>query len=117
MAELLRDLDSETFEVRERAEKQLEQAGAAAEAVLRQALEGKPSAETRRRVSGLLEKLGGETLRRGRALEVLEWLGEEKALRDLAGGAPGASLTDEAQASLKRLSRRGPPGDGVRDPH
>jgi WD40 repeat protein len=110
VAELLPRLDSETFAVREQAQEGLEKLGAAAEPALRQALEGKPSPEMRRRVEGLLEKLGGrEVLRHSRALEVLERLDNAEALqalRDLAGGADGVGLTEEAKAALKRLARR-----------
>jgi RNA polymerase sigma factor (sigma-70 family) len=111
LAELVRRLDSDTFAVREKAREELEELGEAAEPALRQALAGAPTVETRRRVEGLLERLGGtEPLRRGRALEVLEWLGDDEAgglLRALAGGAAGAARTREARAALGRLAGRG----------
>jgi RNA polymerase sigma-70 factor (subfamily 1) len=96
--------------LREQSQEGLEKLGTAAEAALRQVLKGKASPETRHRVAGLLEKLGGrEALRRSRALEVLEWLDHAAAhqvLRDLAGGAAGAGLTEEAKVSLQRRTRR-----------
>ena len=62
----------------------------------------------------LLEKLRkpasrADDLRVVRAIEVLEQIGTEKArrlLEDLAGGAPGAKLTDGAKTALKRLPSR-----------
>ena len=55
MARLIADLDSDVFDVREKAAKEWK-LGAAAEPALRKALEGRPSAEVRRRVEGLLQE-------------------------------------------------------------
>ena len=72
--------------------------------------------EVRRRAELLLPKLAapalptGERLRTWRALAVLEQLGTPEAvglLRELAGGAPGAWLTRQAQLALQRRDRRG----------
>jgi hypothetical protein len=110
LASALRDLDAEAFAVRERAARDLEQMGEVAEAALRAVLAGQPSAEVRRRVQQLLEKLEGpEVLRRDRALEVLEQFGTPEARRLLAAlakGAPEARLTQEAKAALARLAKR-----------
>jgi RNA polymerase sigma factor (sigma-70 family) len=113
--QLLADLDSDEFAVRETAARELEGLGEGAEPALRQALAGRPSAEVRRRVEGLLEKLDvahtPERLRAVRALEVLEYVGTEEArklLRQLATGAPEARLTREAKAALGRLDRPAP---------
>ena len=49
-----------------------------------------------------------EELRRLRAAEVLESVGTPEArdlLKKLAGGAPGAPLTRDAQGALRRLER------------
>jgi RNA polymerase sigma factor (sigma-70 family) len=112
---LLADLDSDEFAVRETAAKELEGLAEGAEPALRRALAGRPSAEVRRRVEGLLEKLDGtrspEQLRAVRALEALEHVGTEEArrlLRQLAKGAPEARLTREARAALGRLDRHAP---------
>jgi RNA polymerase sigma factor (sigma-70 family) len=112
VAGLVRKLDSEQFAEREGATRELKGLGDAAEPALRKALEGTPPFEVRRRVGQILEELGGsgERLRRLRAVEVLERIGDADArelLRRLAGGAPGAWLTREASQTLERLERRG----------
>jgi RNA polymerase sigma factor (sigma-70 family) len=110
---LVADLDSDSFEAREQATRQLEAFGGAAEAALRKALAGRPPAEARRRIEELLGKLdprrSSEGLRVLRALEVLERIGSRDArqlVAALAAGAPEARLTQEAKASLSRW-----PGD------
>jgi RNA polymerase sigma factor (sigma-70 family) len=111
--QLLADLDSDTFTVREKAEHELRQLGDLAEGPLRKVLAGKPSAEKRRRIEGLLEALdpahAPERLRVLRAVEVLEAIANAEArqlLSRLASGAPGAGLTREAEGALKRLRGR-----------
>jgi RNA polymerase sigma factor (sigma-70 family) len=111
LASLLDDLESNRFEVREQASRELEQLGDAAEPALRRALEGRPSAEARRRMKRALEKLAlpsGERLRAVRAVEVLEHLATVQArqlLDKLAGGVPTALLTQEAKAARDRLAK------------
>ncbi|HKB01370.1 MAG TPA: sigma-70 family RNA polymerase sigma factor [Gemmataceae bacterium] len=106
---LVADLDSNTFAVRERATKELMAMGDAADAAVRQALAGKPSAEARERLEALAARLdgprSGALLRDSRAVEVLEWSDDPNAvevLRALSGGAPEAGLTREAKGALKR---------------
>jgi hypothetical protein len=73
---------------------------------LREALAHNPDLEFSRRVERLLAKVQGETLRTGRALEVLEQAGDDAAsrlLKTLAQGAPQAQRTRDAQAALERL--------------
>src|SRR5262249_58814508 len=114
LAKLIANLDDDRFDVREAATQELRRLGSAAEPALRKALEGKPSAEARRRIGGLLEirgeeKIPAEQLRALRAIAVLERIGSPAAkevLEALAKGAPGAKLTQEAKASLERLARR-----------
>ncbi|MBI1913622.1 MAG: hypothetical protein HYS12_02535 [Planctomycetes bacterium] len=75
-----------------------------------------PALEMRRRLEQLIDKQerqhwssSPDRLRTGRALEVLERAGTPEArrvLEVLATGAPGAWLTQDAQASLTRLSSR-----------
>jgi WD40 repeat protein len=111
---VIKDLDDEDFAVREKATKELEKLGRAAEAPLRQALAGKPSLEVRRRAERILDALSAppsspEALRALRVVEVLELIGDAaagKALEDLAGGDPDALLTQDAKGALKRLDRR-----------
>jgi RNA polymerase sigma factor (sigma-70 family) len=107
---LIKDLDADDFETREKATAELEQIGAAAEAPLRKALEQHPSAELKQRAESLLAKqraasASPEQVREARALELLEHLGTPEAtalLKELAKGADGAWLTEEAKAALKR---------------
>jgi hypothetical protein len=114
IAPLLADLDSDDFGVREKATAELEKLGESAEPALRQALEGQPSLEVRRRVGAVLQMLrkespGPERLRELRALEVLEQVGGtevQQLLQRLADGVPEARLTQEARGALERLDRR-----------
>ncbi len=111
IAQLVAELDSDDFEVREKASAELEKVGEPAAPALRKALEGTPSAELRSRADRLLERFSGKVvspdfLRRERALEVAEHMGGREAralLEELAKGAPDAALTQEAKAALKRL--------------
>jgi hypothetical protein len=115
LAQLLADLESKRFAVRQKAARELEKLGAAAESALRQALAGNPSLETRRRLEKLVDQLDfaktpGQ-LRLLRAVEVLEDIGTVEARQMLAGlakGAPHTRLTEEAKASLERLDRKQP---------
>jgi hypothetical protein len=114
LAQLIADLDSDRFTVRQRATEELERLAELAEPVLRKALAGEPSPEMRRRVGRLLQQLGWpvkspERLRALRAVEGLEHIGTTEArrlLEKLAQGAPEAGLTREAKASLERLAKR-----------
>jgi hypothetical protein len=111
VAKWLADLDSEDFEKRERAARELKKLGDSAEPHLLAALEGKPTAQVRRTVEALLAELAGqpERVRALRALEVLEYIGTPEAVRvlqDLVGGAASAWLTREAKATVERLQRR-----------
>jgi hypothetical protein len=113
LAKLITNLDDERFAVREHASRELARAGRAAAPHLRRVLEGKPSAELRRRAEELLASLpsagdGGAWSRELWAVEALEHAGTEEAralLRDLAGGAKDHPLTREAKASLRRLEK------------
>src|SRR5579883_3394490 len=112
---LLADLQSEQFDVREKAQKELEALGDVAEPALRKTLASKPALEVRRRVEAVLERLRGpvtrpELLQSLRAVAVLEGIGTPEArrlLEVLVKGAPEARLTSEANTSLQRLERRG----------
>jgi hypothetical protein len=115
VARLLVDLDSERFEVREEATRELEKLVHVIGPALRRALEGRVSLEVRWRLTYLLERtahpapLTPELLQSLRSIELLEQVGGPEArrvLQGLARGAPGARLTQEAQASLDRLARR-----------
>ncbi|HYT92788.1 MAG TPA: sigma factor-like helix-turn-helix DNA-binding protein, partial [Gemmataceae bacterium] len=112
VAQLIADLDSRLFKVREQAMQELRNAGMAAVAALRHALKANPTVEFRRRAETLLthleEKatLTPEQRRLQRALTVLELLNTAAArqlLEQLANGRPEAWLTQEAQAARHRL--------------
>lgn len=115
---LLTDLDSDQFAVRERASKKLASFGEQAEPALRQALEGKPSLEARKRLEALHAdaELAGrgivrsaEVLRTLRAIRVLEHIGDREArqvLQKLADGDPAARSTQQAKEALRCLDHR-----------
>src|SRR5262249_26769960 len=108
MQQALVDLDSDQFARREAAATLLAEHSSDAERLLREALQMNPSAEKRRRIEKLLAAPPA-ALRSLRAIEVLEQIGTPEAretLNKLAQGSTDARLTREAQASLKRLSRR-----------
>jgi RNA polymerase sigma factor (sigma-70 family) len=110
---LIADLDHDEFVVREKAEAELRKLGPAAEAALRKALDGVPSAEQGMRIRKLLDDLQGpitspDLLRAMRAVEVLEQIGTSEArkvLEALARGEPDNRLTQDAKAALERLGR------------
>jgi WD40 repeat protein len=119
LARLMKELDSDTFDVRASAVRELAQMGKFAEASLRKLLAGRPSLEARRRAEELLELLADpvamtEHLRLVRAVEVLEMIGTEPAkevLRAIAEGAADAPLTRQAKDALTRLARKKLAGD------
>jgi WD40 repeat protein len=112
--QLIADLDSAKFAVREKATDALARLGKRAEPALRQALQAKPTPEASRRVEHLLSKLGeagidSTWLRTLRAIEVLERLGTaeaRQALETLAKGYGEDRVGQEAQASLGRMAKR-----------
>lgn len=116
IARLVIELDSDDFSTRQKAAAELDALGDLAAGACRKALANRPSLEMRRRLETLLEKRtaearhpSAERVRLLRALEILELTGGQESrqlLATLANGAPGAWLTDEAQAGLIRLARR-----------
>jgi WD40 repeat protein len=115
---LLADLDDDQFAVRERATAELARLGEGARDRLRRALAEAASPEARRRLSLILKDLcagplnpSPSRLREIRAIQFLERCNTPEARRllgRLAGGAPGAALTQDAWASLRRLDRLPP---------
>ncbi|MGH7222361.1 MAG: WD40 repeat domain-containing protein, partial [Gemmataceae bacterium] len=111
------DLDSDTFAVREAAQKELEQRGEIVAPALRQALRDKPSLEARKRMEHLLADMisrvpSGEYLASLRALTVLERIGTPAARRILEKIARRNHLdrrTRAAKAALHRLAARQAP--------
>jgi RNA polymerase sigma factor (sigma-70 family) len=116
IARLIADLDADQFATREKASVELAKLGVRAEPALRRTLKGEVSAEVRRRVQSLLERLGASQesppspeLVRLRVVEALEANGSKEArqvLAELSEETTDARLAREAKASLERLSRR-----------
>ncbi len=114
VARLLADLDAADFDVREVASRELGTLGRQVEPDLRKLLEGQPSAEARKRIDALLSACAGlpataQEVGELRAVWVLEEAGTTAArecLAELAKGAPGARLTQEASRALDRLRQR-----------
>ena len=113
VARLVAALGAENFADRERAEQELEALGEAVRPALERAAAGAPEPEVRRRLEALLERLErrvpppGE-LREVRAVEALERMATPEArelLRALSEGAKETRVTQEAKASLDRLTR------------
>lgn len=113
IGKLLADLDNTQFAVRDKAKEALEQLHERAAPALRKALSAPSSPEVRRRVEDILEKLRRrqmpvEILRELRCLELLELIRSPEAIElvgTLSGGAPEATLTQEAKATQERLRR------------
>lgn len=105
-AKLLPQLDSEDFEAREGATRELKRMGVGIEPLLREAIAKNLSQEARRRVREVLEGIEVECRGHLRAIEALERLGTKEAreiLEPLSKGHPEHSLTREAKAALRRL--------------
>jgi WD40 repeat protein len=117
IAQMITDLDSDLFAVRQQARQWLGQHDEVAESALREVLRSRPTLEVRRQVEDLLRDFENkapppERLRALRGTTVLECIGNAEArrlLEVLAGGAPEARLTREAKASLERLVQRPEP--------
>lgn len=111
--ELVSDLDSDSFDRRETATRELSR-GIVAEAILDKELKNRPSLEKRRRLEAILEDFpkwrekNPELLRQFRAVWVLQQIGTPEAralLEKLATGAPSAALTHKAKDALQSLGR------------
>jgi RNA polymerase sigma factor (sigma-70 family) len=111
---LVADLDSDDFDAREKATKELEQLGKDAESALRGALADSPSPEVQVRAERLLKGIGeaaltAEQKRDVRAVRVLEQAGAPQAkalLEALTEESPGWWATQEAKAALQRMAKR-----------
>jgi len=115
ISQLVENLDDDQFQMREAASRDLAQLGQDAEPALRQAATS-GSLEVRYRAERLLKhlkvgtkELTPDELRFIRATQILEQVATEDAIRllqKLSVGAPEARLTQEAKASLVRLTQR-----------
>jgi hypothetical protein len=112
----LADLGSGDFARRRQAEQVLAGYGEAARDGLHRLASSADDLEARLRARRLLARLAANAparLREHRAVLALEVAGTAQArgvLRRLAGGANGASLTEEPKAALSRLGNRRPAG-------
>ncbi len=110
----LADLDSDVYEKREAATRELKQVVEAVAEALQTAKEKTASEEVRRRLGIVLEASRSavppaDVVRDLRALAVLERIGSDAAtqlLKTLAEGTPGVPLTREAKGALQRLAAR-----------
>jgi hypothetical protein len=113
---LIADLDSDHFETRVRALKDLEALGEVILGPCEAALAGNPPVEVRQRLRALRDRFtdgwrkpSPERLQIIRAVEALEMCGTGDAreiLEALAKGASGAWLTEQAKAALRRFPRQ-----------
>lgn len=111
---LLADLESDMFQVRQTASKELEKLGEAAEHALQKSIQTLKTLEAKRRVQKLLDQITddqtptADVVRTLRAVQILENLGTSEArteLERLAKGAPGDKLTRSADSALRRLGK------------
>lgn len=111
---LIKNLDDDSFEIRESASRELEKMGAGIQPAVRQALEARPTPEVRRRLETLLQTPAAvnhspELLRQLRAISVLERIASKDArqlLTTIAGGVAHAPETQAAKSALERLAQR-----------
>ncbi len=114
VAQLIAELDSPRFQVRDQASAELKKRGAGVQPVLQEALTKKPTLEVRQRLEKLLQEIvalphSPEVRRHVRVVEVLERIGTPEAravLARLAKGPDEQRLTLEARAALERFGRR-----------
>jgi WD40 repeat protein len=115
VTQLLKDLDDENFEVRDKAMRELGRMGRSIEGMLKATREKQGlSVEVRVRVEELLDQVSKgrsspEYLQTLRAIEVLERVGNAEAkavLEKIATGLAESELTKQAKAALDRLKQR-----------
>jgi WD40 repeat protein len=114
----LGELDADDFETREKASHSLEELGEIAAPALRQALEGKPSQEARKRIHSILENVKEDAKGPAKAnrillsLALLEEIGAGPAwevIEELAGAIEETRVRHEARAALDRLRQKDKP--------
>jgi WD40 repeat protein len=113
LQKMIADLDSDEFDVREKATSDLDRAGQQARGALVRLVSNPPSLEARRRAQKLLARLdraavAPETLLAMRGVQALEYIGTADArrvLRRLATGAGGPRLQEEARLAVRRMSQ------------
>ena len=113
ISRMIRDLDADRYATREKASKDLDEAGARAVPALQRALSKPPSPEVRIRARRLLAGLDGTILPADqlialRGVQALEYMGTPQArklLEKLSRGEAGDRLSEEAAQALLRLKR------------
>jgi WD40 repeat protein len=113
-AKLLADLDSNAFAARQKATEELERIGEHAAPALRKILADKPSLEVARRIEEILGRIkkpeSSQAWRQfQRSLQVIEQANDAEARKlaeSLASGMPESPWTQQAKASLERMTRR-----------
>ncbi len=111
IARLIRQLDNDSFEEREKASEELEKLGKEAEDSMRKALADNPPVEVKVRLERLLENIkpgavAPSRLRWTRTVEVLEKMGTRAAnelLHQAAKSTAGGFLPDAAREAVRRL--------------
>jgi WD40 repeat protein len=112
---LIKNLDSNTYTVREAAARELAQFDDLASEPLRKALAANPPAEVRRRLQALLrrvDRVSPSQLRTLRAIDILEGAGTPDAFRiieQLARGNPSALVTIESRKVVARREKKKAP--------
>lgn len=114
LAQLLGDLDSPQFNLREQATKELKEGEDQVIPALQKLLEGKPSLELKRRAQSILDSIyhgqpSAEALLHLRAIEVLERIGTKPVqivLETIAQGNSLSQRTKAARAALERLQKK-----------
>ena len=112
----IEQLDAPRYADRQEAYRRLGQLGMRAVAIMKQAMQKSPSAETLARLQELVEQAQQAVvaspgmLQQTRAIRVLERIGSQQAqrlLQKIADGEQGARLTREAAAALERIKAQG----------
>jgi len=109
--QLVSDLGSDQFAIRDRATRELEDLGSIAENALKIALKAGPSLDLRMRIERLLMQsqtrhMTPAQVRAQRAVEVLERIGSPAARDALKALANHAPLSSDVRAALDRLGKR-----------
>jgi len=110
LAKLIADLQSDKFNDRAAASQALADLAELAAPAMEEAFKNSSSVEQRKRLEALLatlkEGMSPVQITQARAVQALELAGSpeaRKALKELAGGATGARLTQDAKAAIVRL--------------
>jgi hypothetical protein len=118
LTQLIVNLDSDQWQVREKSTQELEHLGECVEPCLRKVVSESCSLEVRFRIRMLLRRFSEKRLdpsparlRQEHGIEVLEQIGDRLAqqhLAFLADGEPAAPLTIDAKGALERLTASTP---------